>query len=326
MPMDRGTPDLVRHCVAAVADQYGGDVDRAFAICVGTLQKAGYIKPGTMELTAAGKKKEKEHEKEPDAKKKMKAYEKFLKGAKEIRAAEREETSTEAVMNRAAQNILSERLMARQEKILQKYLASGGNARFYDDLPSGVQDALRQVKDQETLWSDVDRWLSDNARAEGASSTYDFDSLMNPRAHTGLEDVPRPVARKYETVSKDESAMDFMRRLAGVSVRYGDRTHLPKAADAVMHTEASVGYEKVVADMAVATHSNHHTKARMLWAKFLKNKKWAEILAAAEHLQKAWGGLPPGVSQIRKDAELELYAQTEQKHGKDVADKFMGAL
>jgi hypothetical protein len=79
MPMDRGTPDLVRHCVAAVAKQYGGDTSKAFAICVASLQKAGYLKAGTMELTAAGKKKEAEHEAEPDAEKKMKAYEKLLK-------------------------------------------------------------------------------------------------------------------------------------------------------------------------------------------------------------------------------------------------------
>ena len=150
MPMDRGTPDLVRHCVAAVADQYGGDVDKAFAICVAQLQKSGYLKAGTMELTAAGKKKEKEHEKEPDAKKKLKAYEDFLKAAKETRKAEKEETATE-------------------------------------------------------------------------SYERDFNLLKNPRNRTGLEDAPHTVARKYETVSKQESSMDFMRRLAGISSRYDDR-------------------------------------------------------------------------------------------------------
>jgi DNA-directed RNA polymerase subunit RPC12/RpoP len=150
MPMDRGTPDLVRHCVAAVADQYGGDVDKAFAICVAQLQKSGYLKAGTMELTAAGKKKEKEHEKEPDAKKKLKAYEDFLKAAKETRKAEKEETATE-------------------------------------------------------------------------SYERDFNLLKNPRNRTGLEDAPHTVARKYETVSKQESSMDAMRRLAGISTRYEDR-------------------------------------------------------------------------------------------------------
>jgi Cdc6-like AAA superfamily ATPase len=88
MPMDRGTPDLVRHCVAAVAKQHGGDVQKAFAICVAQLQKAGYLKPGTIELTAAGKAKEKEHEAEPDAAKKLASYEKLLKAARKTEAAE----------------------------------------------------------------------------------------------------------------------------------------------------------------------------------------------------------------------------------------------
>jgi hypothetical protein len=88
MPMDRGTPDLVRHCVAAVAKQYGGDTQKAFAICVAQLQKNGYLKPGTMELTAAGKKKEKEHEAEPDAAKKMASYEKLLKAARKTESSD----------------------------------------------------------------------------------------------------------------------------------------------------------------------------------------------------------------------------------------------
>lgn len=81
MPMDRGTPDLVRHCVAAVAAK-DGDTAKAFAICVAQLQKNGYLEPGTMKLTAAGKAKEKEHEAEPDAKKKLASYEKILKAAR----------------------------------------------------------------------------------------------------------------------------------------------------------------------------------------------------------------------------------------------------
>ncbi len=81
MPMDRGTPDLVRHCVAAVAAK-DGDTERAFAICVSQLQKNGYLEPGTMKLTAAGRAKEKEHEAEPDAKKKLASYEKILKAAR----------------------------------------------------------------------------------------------------------------------------------------------------------------------------------------------------------------------------------------------------
>lgn len=79
--MDRGTPDLVRHCVAAVAKK-DGDTEKAFAICVSQLQKNGYLEPGTMKLTAEGRAKEKEHEAEPDAAKKLASYEKILKAAR----------------------------------------------------------------------------------------------------------------------------------------------------------------------------------------------------------------------------------------------------
>ena len=60
------------------------------------------------------------------------------------------------------ESYLGERLMRRQENMLEKYLASGGDAMSFDDLPEKVQGGLRKVKDQETLWSDVDRWLGDN--------------------------------------------------------------------------------------------------------------------------------------------------------------------
>jgi hypothetical protein len=54
------------------------------------------------------------------------------------------------------------KLMSRQEAILKKYVQSGGNAMEFDALPQNVQSELRRVKDQETLWMDVDRWLRDN--------------------------------------------------------------------------------------------------------------------------------------------------------------------
>ena len=54
------------------------------------------------------------------------------------------------------------KLMSRQEAILKKYLEGGGNAMSFDDLPSSTVKALEAVKDQETLWSDVERWLGDN--------------------------------------------------------------------------------------------------------------------------------------------------------------------
>lgn len=56
------------------------------------------------------------------------------------------------------------KLMSRQEAILKKYLADAGSRAVsdFDDLPANVRSALEAVKDQETLWSDVNRWLDDN--------------------------------------------------------------------------------------------------------------------------------------------------------------------
>jgi len=64
------------------------------------------------------------------------------------------------------------KLMSRQETLLQKYMEtaarSGGRAATgWDELPDSVRKALRAVKDQETLWMDVDRWFMDNAPPGG---------------------------------------------------------------------------------------------------------------------------------------------------------------
>lgn len=182
MPMDRGTPDLVRHCVAAVAKQYGGDTSKAFAICVAQLQKNGYLKPGTMELTAAGKKKEKEHEAEPDAEKKLKAYEKLLKA---------------------------------------------------------------------------------NRKEETTDFTHDFTSLLNPKTQTGLEGIPTTVARKYETVTRQESSMDLMRRLAGITSRHSDRTQLAEGSKQDREVEELVG-KKIRAAVAGLQHEITAMQERLL--------------------------------------------------------------
>ena len=56
------------------------------------------------------------------------------------------------------------RLMKRQEKILRQYLdASSNPVMEFGGLPTQIQNALKRVKNQETLWSDVERWLWDNS-------------------------------------------------------------------------------------------------------------------------------------------------------------------
>ena len=55
------------------------------------------------------------------------------------------------------------KLLKRQEKILTDYVNLHGDLAesAFDDLPSTVQTALVRVKDQETLWCDAERFISD---------------------------------------------------------------------------------------------------------------------------------------------------------------------
>jgi len=62
------------------------------------------------------------------------------------------------------------RLMGRQEKILEKWIETSEGQRyldrgvvFYDALPNNLRRQLERVKNQETLWSDVERYLGDIA-------------------------------------------------------------------------------------------------------------------------------------------------------------------
>lgn len=73
------------------------------------------------------------------------------------------------------------KLMSRQEAILKKYLASAGSRAVmeFDDLPANVRSALEAVKDQETLWSDVNRWLGDNAPNPYTQHQWDLSRRVN---------------------------------------------------------------------------------------------------------------------------------------------------
>ena len=65
------------------------------------------------------------------------------------------------------------RLMKRQIKILEKYVASAYDVPyFFDDLPSNVIAQLRRVKDQETLHMDVERWLGDWKMSQRMNSRW----------------------------------------------------------------------------------------------------------------------------------------------------------
>ena len=87
MPGERKqVPEVVRHCIAALE----GDMptDQKFAICVAQMQKSGYLKPGSMQLTASGKGREGAHVKEPEAASKTQDYEAELASARKARQEE----------------------------------------------------------------------------------------------------------------------------------------------------------------------------------------------------------------------------------------------
>lgn len=67
----------MKRCVADLVAQ-GKDTSAAFAICKAGGNKAGYFKPGSMELTGKGKQRSKELAKEPDMGAKEKAYQALL--------------------------------------------------------------------------------------------------------------------------------------------------------------------------------------------------------------------------------------------------------
>ena len=68
-----------------------------------------------------------------------------------------------------------------QEKVLKAYRDSGGKENHYDSLPIPVVNKLESIRNSETLWSDVNRWLSDNPSTSknpygGFHSSWDAES------------------------------------------------------------------------------------------------------------------------------------------------------
>jgi hypothetical protein len=53
-------------------------------------------------------------------------------------------------------------LLKRQEKLLEQYRQTGGDAHYYDRLPASLQEELKNIKWHESLHQAVDRWLSSN--------------------------------------------------------------------------------------------------------------------------------------------------------------------
>ena len=85
-------------------------------------------------------------------------------------------------MSKKGSKKTARKLHKRQEKVLQKYLDSAGSRAVanFDQLPSNVRSELERIKDTETLWSDVERWLGDNnnphlqSKWAGAKETFEI--------------------------------------------------------------------------------------------------------------------------------------------------------
>jgi len=123
------------------------------------------------------------------------------------------------------------RLMKRQEKVLQKYLDSAGSraAMDYDSLPSNVRSALERIKDQESLWSDVERWLGDNNNPHLArwakqelpealkKNQFTSEDNPNPKGNDkdgdGETNEPSPIKGKKAAMStKDRKRLDVLQK------------------------------------------------------------------------------------------------------------------
>jgi len=69
-----------------------------------------------------------------------------------------------------------------QEKVLKAYRDSGGKENHYDSLPPKIVNKLESIRNSETLWSDVNRWLWDNPSTSknpygGFHSSWDAESF-----------------------------------------------------------------------------------------------------------------------------------------------------
>jgi len=78
---DEEAKDILIHCVAGVVDRYKDKPDAwviAKKICIASLQDKGYLKPGSLKLTAKGKRAELAHARERNEEDREK-YEKYLR-------------------------------------------------------------------------------------------------------------------------------------------------------------------------------------------------------------------------------------------------------
>jgi len=112
------------------------------------------------------------------------------------------------------------RLMKRQEKVLQKYLDSAGSRAVsdYDSLPSSVRSALERIKDGESLWSDVERWLGDNNNPHLARwAKKELPEALKKNQFTS-EDNPNPKGNDKDGDGKTNEPSPVPKKAAQIKV------------------------------------------------------------------------------------------------------------
>jgi len=137
------------------------------------------------------------------------------------------------------------KLMKRQEKILKD---RAGDAMSFDDLPPAVQAALRKVKDQETLWSDVDRWLGDNNNPHLKKKTKGFwgsadgadekEGKFEKGEDVPLKDMPKELQENVE--NPPESVKEVTEKIKAK----GQSTNKPPGKSALYQATVRLAHAK----------------------------------------------------------------------------------
>lgn len=78
-------------------------------------------------------------------------------------------------------------LLKRQEKLLEQYRQDGGDAFYYDRLPSSLQEELKRIKSHETLHHAVSRWLGANEPKGFSRHGWDAEATGSEPSNENME-------------------------------------------------------------------------------------------------------------------------------------------
>jgi len=87
-----------------------------------------------------------------------------------------------------------------QEKVLTQYRENGGDAKQYWDLSTSIQNKLESLRNSETLWMDVNRWLGDNPPIKPSDyNMWDAENFSAEQARYSMKAV-----KVWQTISMKE--------------------------------------------------------------------------------------------------------------------------